>query len=190
MSTNTLKFVLITVAAGLAALTVAAQDDSEIQAKIENAMSAAPSAIAQDASILDWAFDADGKFVVLREGTNGWSCLPDDPSTPVNSPICLDEMAMGWLYALLTGEEPNVTAPAFTYQLQGDEAFSNTDPGATEPAADHWVSDAPYMMVIFPPDVDLSTFTTDENSSGPFVMWGDTPYRHIMLPVGDRVQDH
>ncbi|MBL8163943.1 MAG: hypothetical protein JNJ61_18290 [Anaerolineae bacterium] len=185
--TRAFKIVFIMVAASLAVLIVTAQDDSETQAKIESAMSAAPAAIAQDATILDWEFDADGKFVVLREGTNGWSCLPDDPSTPVNNPICLDDVVMEWFYALLAGEEPSVTVPGFSYQLQGDEAFSNSDPGVTEPAADHWMSTAPYMMVILPAEVDLSGFSTDEHSDGPFVMWAGTPYQHIMVPVGDAV---
>lgn len=187
--TRAFKIALIIVAAGLAVLVVTAQDDSETQAKIENAMGAAPAAIAQDATILDWAFDADGEFVVLREGTNGWSCLPDEPSTPINNPICLDEVLLEWLCALLAGEEPNVTVPGFSYQLQGDEALSNSDPGATEPAEDHWMSTAPYMMVILPAGVDLSGLTTDEHSDGPFVMWAGTPYQHIMVPVGDAKQD-
>jgi len=187
--TRAFKMSLIIVATGLAVLSVTAQDDSETQAKIENAMSAAPAAIAQDATILDWAFDADGKFVVLREGTNGWSCLPDEPSTPINNPICFDEVLLEWLYALLAGEEPDVTVPGFSYQLQGDEAFSNSDPGATEPTADHWISSAPYMMVILPADVDLSSLSTDEHSDGPFVMWADTPYQHIMVPVGNAEED-
>ena len=49
---------------------VLAQDtDADIEAKIEDAMSAAPLSIGEDATILDWAFGADGHFVVLREGT-------------------------------------------------------------------------------------------------------------------------
>ena len=43
-----------------------------LQAKIENAMSAAPSSISENATILDNELDDAGKFVVLREGSNGW----------------------------------------------------------------------------------------------------------------------
>lgn len=187
--TRTLKIALVIATAGLATAIVTAQDNSDTQAKIEDALSAAPVSIAQNATILDWAFDADGKFVVLREGMNGWSCLPDEPTTPVKNPICLDEVFMGWLYAFMTGEEPNVPVPGFAYMLQGDEAFSNSDPGAVEPAADHWMSTSPYMMVVLPAEVDLSGISTDEHSVSPFVMWSDTPYRHIMVPVGDMKHD-
>ncbi|NIX25335.1 MAG: hypothetical protein GWN07_38280, partial [Actinobacteria bacterium] len=41
--------------------------------KIHSAMSAAPASIAEDATIMDW------DMTVLREGSNGWTCLPDRP---------------------------------------------------------------------------------------------------------------
>ncbi|MBL8133542.1 MAG: hypothetical protein JNL42_16895 [Anaerolineae bacterium] len=175
-------FLIITF--GLAAVQALAQDDAAAQAKIDSALSAAPAAITQDATILDWSFDADGKFVVLREGTNGWSCLPDEPTTEVNNPLCFDEAALTWVYALVSGEAPNLTVPGFGYMLLGDEAFSNSNPGATEPAADHWMSTDPYMMFILPSGVDLGGMSHDEHSPGPFVMWRGTPYQHIMVPAG------
>ncbi|MCC7208189.1 MAG: hypothetical protein IT323_12850 [Anaerolineae bacterium] len=187
--TRASKIVLILVAVGLAVPIVTAQDDPATRAKIENAMSAAPAAIAQDATILDWDFNDDGKFVVLREGTNGWACLPDDPATPINNPICLDVVFMEWLYAFLGGVEPNVTAPGFVYTLQGEQVFSNSDPYAAEPAADQWMTSAPYMSIVLPAMVDLSGITTDEHSDGPFVMWAGTPYQHLMVPVGDAEED-
>jgi hypothetical protein len=58
---------------------VASQDDADLAAKIENAMSAAPSAISANATILDNALDDAGAFVVLREGSNDWSCFPISP---------------------------------------------------------------------------------------------------------------
>ena len=47
---------------------------------IQNAMSAGPSSISSDAAILDWDLN------VIREGSNGWTCLPDRPDTPGNDP--------------------------------------------------------------------------------------------------------
>ena len=44
------------------------------EADIDSAMSAAPESLAQNATIQGW----DG--TVLREGTNGWVCLPDTPT--------------------------------------------------------------------------------------------------------------
>ena len=87
-----------TVAFGLArSAPVAGQDDADTAAKIENAMSAAPSTISADATILDNELDADGKFVVLREGSNGWYCFPDAPGTPGNDPWCYDQTWLDWL---------------------------------------------------------------------------------------------
>jgi hypothetical protein len=188
MTNRILKLIalaLLVVSVILGTVIVTAQDDPEIQAKIDNAMSAAPLFIAQDATILDWAFDADGNFVVLRAGTNGWTCLPDNPGTPSNDPMCLDEVFMEWLYALIAGDEPNVTVPGFAYLLQGGETFSNRDPSAVEPAADHWMSSSPYMMILLPASVDISGFSTDEHSDNPFVMYAGTPYQHLMVLVAD-----
>ena len=46
------------------------------QDAIQSATSAAPSSISADATVMDWSFN------VLREGSNGWTCLPDRPNTP------------------------------------------------------------------------------------------------------------
>jgi hypothetical protein len=131
--------------------------------------------------------DADGKFVVLREGTNGWTCFPDDPTTPANNPMCNDEVWMAWTYAFIAGEDPSltVTVPGYSYMLQGDDAASNTDPSLMEPAAgEHRMNSGPHIMILLPPSVDLSSVTTDEHSSN-WVMWAGTPYQHIMVAVAD-----
>ncbi len=106
---RTLKMVLLlvvgiaTIAVGLThSVPVAGQDDAETQARTESAMSAAPASIAENATIMD----VDGT-TVLREGSNGWTCFPDANATPASDPMCLDETWMGWLEALVAGEEPN-----------------------------------------------------------------------------------
>ncbi len=47
---------------------------------IKSAMSAAPPAVAEHATIV--AVSADGTMKVLRKGDNGFTCLPDSPNTP------------------------------------------------------------------------------------------------------------
>jgi hypothetical protein len=165
---------------------VASQDDADAAAKIENAMSAAPSSISANATILDNALDDAGAFVVLREGSNDWSCFPDFPASPGNDPQCLDQTWLDWLYAYFAGEEPNVTVPGLAYMLQGGSDPSNTDPLATEPAAgEEWVSSPPHVMLLLPEDLDQSVFSTDHASGEPYVMWAGTPYEHIMMPVAE-----
>lgn len=174
-----------TVAFGLAHSTpVASQDDADAQAKIENAMSAAPSSISANATILDYEMDDAGKFVVLREGSNDWSCFPDTPGTPSDDPQCNDQAWMDWTYALFAGEQPNIKTPGLAYMLQGGSDASNTDPAATEPAeGEDWVSSPPHVMLIMPEELDQSVFSTDHDSGEPYIMWAGTPYEHIMMPV-------
>jgi hypothetical protein len=165
---------------------IAGQDDPDVAAKIENAMRAAPSAISANATILDNELDDAGKFVVLREGSNGWSCFPDYPGSPGNDPQCLDQTWLDWLYAFVAGEEPKVTVPGLAYMLQGGSDPSNTDPLATAPpAGEEWVATPPHIMVVLPGELDQSGFTTDHHSGQPYIMWAGTPYEHIMMPVAD-----
>ena len=165
---------------------VASQDEADAQAKIANAMSAAPSPISDNATILDHEMDAAGTFVVLRDGSNGWSCFPDIPSSPGNDPQCYDATWLEWTYAFVAGEEPKVTVPGFAYMLQGGSDASNTDPLATEPAAgEEWVSSPPHIMLLLPGELDPSVFSTDHASGQPYIMWAGTPYEHIMLPVAE-----
>ncbi|MEZ4562965.1 MAG: hypothetical protein R2853_09525 [Thermomicrobiales bacterium] len=173
------------VAVGLThAAPVASQDDAD--AKIEQAMSAAPASIGADATIYDLNVDDAGNFIVLREGTNGWSCFPDAPGTPSLDPMCLDQTWMNWLAALIAQKAPDTKVPGLAYMLQGGSDASNTDPYATEPAAgDEWVSSPPHVMLLLPGELDQSVFTTDHASGGPYIMWAGTPYEHIMMPVAE-----
>jgi hypothetical protein len=179
---------------GIASLTLgltrpvpaAGQDDADTQAMIESAMSAGPLSLSADATILDYALDDAGKFVVLREGSNSWSCYPDYPISPGNDPQCLDQTWLDWMYAYFAGEEPEVTVPGLAYMLQGGSDPSNTDPLATEPAeGEEWVATPPHIMLLLPDELDQSVFTTDHHSGGPYIMWAGTPYEHIMMPVAD-----
>ena len=191
---GTLKGTLLLVVAGTLAFglarsaPVAGQDDADAAAKIEDAMSAAPSSISEEATILDYEMDDDGKFVVLREGSNGWFCFPDTPGTPSDDPQCNDQTWMDWTYAFFAGEEPNVTVVGLAYMLQGGSDASNTDPAATEPAAEEdWVVSPPHVMLLLPGELDQTVFSTDHASGEPFIMWAGTPYEHIMMPVAEGV---
>jgi hypothetical protein len=177
-----LLLVLVTGSVAFGMEAAARQDDA--QAKIEDAMSAAPAAIAKDATILDLKQDANGKFVVLREGSNGWTCFPDFPNSPTDDPMCLDQTWMKWMDALVAKKDPNITAPGIAYMLQGGTDASNTDPDASAPAAgEDWVASPPHIMILMPGKIDQSVFSTDPHSGGPWIMWPGTPYEHIMMPV-------
>jgi hypothetical protein len=158
---------------------VAGQDDADDMATIESAMHAGPSSITEHATIMD----VDGA-TVLREGSNGWTCFPDANATPASDPMCLDETWMGWLQALVAGEEPDTQVVGLAYMLHGGSDASNTDPFAAEPEeGNEWITTPAHVMVIMPGDIDQSVFTTDPLSGEPFIMWAGTPYEHIMMPV-------
>lgn len=184
---RTLSLTLLTSLAAIGSLQMGAaahQDDPELAAKIESAMSAAPPAISAAAQILDNAVDDAGKYLVLREGSNGWSCFPDIPASPGNDPACYDATWMDWNYAFLAGEDPEPAVPGLAYMLQGGSDPSNTDPMATEPApGEDWVASPPHVMLLLPDALDQDAFSTDHDSGQPYIMWAGTPYEHIMMPI-------
>lgn len=152
--------------------------------KIQNAMSAAPRAVAKDATILDYPATAGGEMPVLRKGTNEWTCLPDDPSTPANDPMCLDKNATQWAQAWMTKKEPKLSAVGIGYMLQGGDSASNTDPFAKKPTpGESWMKEPPHIMVFPAGKLDSSVYSTNMHSGGPWIMWGGTPYEHLMVPV-------
>ncbi len=170
---------------GVAGYTPVAKAQSpDTQAKIASAMSAAPMAIAQDATILDYSPEGGPPFVELRKGSNGWTCYPDWPVSPGNDPQCLDRTWQQWWDAYLAESEPNISSPGVAYMLQGGSDPSNTDPFAMEPApGEDWVTSLPHVMLLFPGKLDTTLFSTDPYSGEPYVMWAGTPYEHIMMPI-------
>jgi hypothetical protein len=150
--------------------------------KVANAMSAAPDAIARGAVVMD--FGAEGKLTELRAGTNGWTCLPDNPETPGNDPMCVDQNFMAWVTGWLGRTPPQIKAVGFGYMLQGGTDASNTDPFKMKPdSGEAWVDTGPHVMMVVPNVAALAGLPTDHESGHPYIMWQGTPYAHVMLPV-------
>ncbi|HEY4048997.1 MAG TPA: GMC oxidoreductase, partial [Acidobacteriaceae bacterium] len=100
-------------------------------ARIANAESAGPEAIARHATILDWPAKKGGEPVVLRKGSNGWTCFADWPETPANDPMCLDDVWMEWMQAGMQKRPAKIDHVGLAYMLQGGEAFDQRDPSFT-----------------------------------------------------------
>lgn len=150
--------------------------------KIRNAMSAAPTAVSKDATIMDWP-SAGGQPAVLRKGTNQWTCMPDDPDTPANDPMCMDSNAADWARAWKAKQQPNIPGIGLTYMLQGGGTPSNTDPFATKPeTGKDWLKEPPHVM-IFGVKLDHNVYSTDPTTGKPWIMWPGTPYEHLMVPI-------
>ena len=73
---------------------------------IANALSAAPAAVAQGATVI--AFDDKGNIRTLRKGTNQFTCIPDDTTNPANDPDCVDANGLEWVKAWVARTEPAV----------------------------------------------------------------------------------
>ena len=163
-----------------AATTTLAQDDAAL---IASAESAAPAAVGTGAAI--YAPGADGQMRTLREGTNGWWCMPDTPSTPGPDPMCGDANAMEWAMAWIGKTEPPKGKVGFIYMLAGGTDASNTDPYAAGPAeGNNWVETGPHVMIMNAVDM-MAGYPTDPapDTTKPYVMWAGTPYQHLMVPV-------
>ena len=146
--------------------------------KIKSALAAAPAAISKDATVVDMP-----SMKVLRKGTNGWTCLPDGPSPGVD-PMCLDKNGMLWADAWMHHKDPPKDKMAIGYMLVGGSDASNTDPFATEPkSGDKWVDTGPHLMVLNITDHFDGYPTTSTNTKVPYVMFPNTPYAHLMIPV-------
>jgi hypothetical protein len=151
---------------------------------IASAMKAAPAKVAKDATII--AMGADGSMRTLRKGTNGFTCMPDNPATPGPDPMCMDTAAMEWAKAWMSHKDPPAGRVGFMYMLAGGTDASNTDPYATSPTAtNHWVKTGPHIMIV---GADKSFYDTypkspDPDTSVPYVMWAGTPYQHLMAPA-------
>ena len=176
--------------AGLSCLAVAVlmplralgADMSEAQ-MIKSAESAAPAAIARDATIV--SVGHDGKMQVLRQGTNGFSCMPDNPASPNPDPMCGDANAMAWADAWIGHKLPPEGKVGFMYMLATGSDASNTDPYAQAPApGNHWIETGSHVMVVGAKGMmDGYPRAAEPNTAQPYVMWPDTPYEHLMLPV-------
>ncbi|MBV8976324.1 MAG: hypothetical protein JO261_00840 [Alphaproteobacteria bacterium] len=153
------------------------------KAAIASAMLAAPAAISSNATVV--APDATGKMRILRKGANGFTCMPDDPSSPGVDPMCADKPAMAWLDAWAAHKVP-AKQVGFIYMLAGGSDASNTDPYATKPAAGaNWVTTAAHVMVVGADTAFYAAYPGGANpdTSKPYIMWAGTPYQHLMAPV-------
>jgi len=159
--------------------------NTDTQAKIKSAMSAAPQSIAENAIIMDWPAEEGGTMTILREGSNAFTCLPDMPTTPGNDPMCLDEPWLQWADAWMNKKDQTVSKMGFGYMLQGGTPESNTDPYATGPTQDNeWLTEGvPHLMILVPDSQMLEGLPVTPDSGGPWVMWSNTPYVHIMVPM-------
>ena len=145
------------------------------QAKIARAMSAGPTEIASSARIVDT--DAQGNTVVLREGNNGFTCMPGNPRVIGDPPMCIDALGMQWFKDLVEGKpQPTNAAPGLCYMLCGATQHSNTTPhDRTSPA----IPIGPHWMILWPFDANHCGLPTTVRDAGAWIMFAGTPYAYL-----------
>jgi hypothetical protein len=146
---------------------------------IAHARTASPAGVGANATVV-----INGEVVV--EGSNGWTCMPETMPGDGAS-ICIDAV-WGEMMTAVGAKTPFVASGVgISYMLLGDPAgggVSNSDPYHEDPVnAPDYVETGPHLMVIVPKEI-LKGITDDPSTGGPYVMWKDTDYAHIMIPVG------
>lgn len=145
------------------------------ETKIERAMSAGPPEIAKSATIIDK--DAQGHIVVLREGSNGFTCMPGNPNVVGNPPMCADGPSMQWAADFAAHKpKPTNTVPGITYMLAGATQRSDSDPyDKTSPP----ITVGPHWMIMWPFDPKTTGLPNTHRDSGAYIMWAGSPYAHL-----------
>lgn len=150
---------------------------ADTAAMIASAESAGPTVVASEATIKA----PDG--TVLRDGTNGYTCYPQQEAI---GPMCNDATWDALIAALMNKKDFSPDKFSVSYMLAGEGTaigVSNSDPYATDPgASDDWVKEGPHLMIIVPDKAMLDGLSTDPTDPV-YVMWKDTPYAHIMVKI-------
>src|SRR5215475_13823283 len=157
---------------------ISANEDAETkEAKIARALSAGPENVSRGARIVDT--DASGKTVVLRDGTNGFICMPGNPKVIGDPPMCADAASMQWAADFKAHKpKPTNTVPGITYMLAGATQRSDSDPyDTTSPPITvplHW-------MIMWPFDPSATGLPVTHRDSGAYIMWAGSPYAHLHI---------
>src|SRR5579863_10496569 len=160
---------------GVLLASLSADDTESVQARIVRAMSAGPPEVAKSARIVDT--DSKGKTVVLREGTNGFTCMPGNPKVIGQPAMCEDAASMQWAADFAAHKpKPTNTVPGITYMLAGATQRSDSDPyDKTSPP----ITVGPHWMIMWPFDPKASGLPTQHRDTGAYIMGAGSPYAHM-----------
>ncbi|MEM6347502.1 MAG: hypothetical protein AAF927_26685 [Bacteroidota bacterium] len=176
-------------------LTSCAQEIPNLEAQIGAALKAAPKADREGATVL--GYDADGKVVTLREGTNHMICLADNPNQAGFSVAAYHKdlepfMARGReLRAegkdraqIFDAREAEARAGTLKMPEKGATLHILSGKEATYEVATDQLSNATYRYVVYLPfATELSTGLSLEPAfpGSPWIMDPGTHKAHIMI---------
>jgi hypothetical protein len=145
--------------------------------KIARALSAAPPDVAKAATVAE--MDPQGKMTVLRAGTNGFTCMPGNPTGVGQPAMCLDEASMQWSRDFAAHKpKPTNTVPGIEYMLAGATQRSDSDPYDTTSKP---IAIGPHWMILWPFDPKTTGLPTTHKPTGAYIMWAGTPYAHLHI---------
>jgi hypothetical protein len=149
--------------------------DESTEARIARAMSAGPADVAKSARIVDT--DAQGKTVILREGNNGFTCMPGNLKVIGEPPMCVDAPSLQWFAdAKAHKAKPTNTIPGITYMLAGATQRSDSDPHDMTSTP---IDVGPHWMIMWPFDPKTTGLPTTHRPTGAYIMWAGSPYTHL-----------
>lgn len=147
------------------------------EAKVARAISAAPANIAKAAKVVD--LDDKRNEIVLREGTNGFTCFPGHPGKVGETAYCANEAALQWERDFAAHKpKPMNTEPGIEYMLLGGTDWSGSDPNATSGTP---IKEPPHWMILWPVDPKTTGLSVEPKQTGTWIMWAGTPYSHLMI---------
>jgi hypothetical protein len=154
-----------------------AQKSETRETKIRRALSAAPANVAKSAKVVD--MDAKGNMKVLRDGDNGFTCVPGHVGVVGDPPACMDAAGLQWVLDWMARKpKPTNTQPGIIYQLAGATDWSATDPWASSGTVQKW---PPCWIIVWPFDPKATGLSNQPKDHGTWIMWAGTPYAHLMI---------
>lgn len=117
--------------------------------------------------------------MILREGSNGFTCMPGNPNVVGEPPMCADAASMQWFGdAKAHKPKPTNIVPGITYMLAGATQRSDSDPyDTTSPP----ITVGPHWMLIWPFDPKTTGLPTTHKPTGAYIMWAGSPYAHVRI---------
>jgi hypothetical protein len=168
---------LLTGFLGVLLVAYSADAPESAKAKIARALSAGPPEIAKSARIVDT--DAQGMMVVLREGSNGFTCMPGNPRVIGDPAMCADAASMEWAADFKAHKpKPTNTVPGITYMLAGAAQRSDSDPYDQTSSP---ITVPPHWMIMWPFDPKATGLPTKHRNTGAYIMWAGSPYAHMHI---------
>jgi hypothetical protein len=143
--------------------------------KIARALSAGPPNVTKNATVAE--MDAHGNMIILRKGSNDFTCLPGNPTVPGKPALCEDKVAMQWNRDFAEHKpKPTTTVPGIEYMLAGATQRSDSDPYDKTDAP---ITVGPHWMILWPFDPKTSGLPTHHKATGAYIMWAGSPYAHV-----------